>query len=553
MQTRSLSSLLAAFIAIVLFASCSSKTNKAGVSIPKNAAFVLHLNGESLSAKLPWEEVKKADFFREASSDTSVSAYLKAALDNPDNTGIDVKKDIIVFVQKDSLGGYVSIQGTVKDEAKFKEFSVNAAKGAAATEKDGISFVTKERTTTSWKKEKFIIVIDAPEMNELNKAKYSYDDPTPAAPTSNRDGVAAATALYNLKEDNSLAKDEKFSDLLSTKGDIHFWFNGEAFGAGNPALSALGMMNLSKLTEGSITAATANFENGKIVADFKSYSGKELSEIWKKYSGDKISSDMAKRIPSKDVAAFFALNFKPEGIREVLKLAGMEGWANMGAAQVGFTMDDFIKANKGDILFSVTDIRNDSITGKDANFLFATSIGDKASFGKLVDAGKKIGGMSMGSDPKVFFNSNDNYFAIGNNKAGIDNYIAGSNSKAFDLFDQIAGGPVGGYVNFQYILNSMKDDGRRDSLDNEIFAASLKMWDNLLAKGGEFKDGAMVQHIEVNLIDKNTNSLKQLNSYLGVVSAIEKKKKEIRDKEWGDLQTIEPMIDTTATIMAPAH
>jgi hypothetical protein len=356
----------------------------------------------------------------------------------------------------------------------------------------------------------------------------------PATPTTPayRNGIAAATALYNLKEDNSLSKNEKFSDLLGTKGDMHFWLNGESFNSGMN-MAALSMVNITKLTEGSIATATASFENGQILVDTKSYSGKELSDIWKKYSGDKISSDMAKRVPSKNVAAFVALNFKPEGIREVVKLTGMEGLINVGMSQLGLTFDDFVKANKGDILFVVSDVQKDSANHGNVNILFSTSIGDKASFAKLVEAGKKIGGsMVMGSeDRKIFFNSNDEYFAIGNNKDNIDKYITTTTGTP-DFFDKISGSPAGGYVNFQYLMNSMKSQVR-DSLDDQIFQASLKTWDNVIFKGGEFTDGAITQHFEINLVDKNTNSLKQLNTYLGVMGAVEKKKKEQREKEWG--------------------
>lgn len=58
MQLRIKYPFLLAAVAIILFASCS-KTNKEGRYIPEQAIFALHLNGESLSSKLPWDEIKK--------------------------------------------------------------------------------------------------------------------------------------------------------------------------------------------------------------------------------------------------------------------------------------------------------------------------------------------------------------------------------------------------------------------------------------------------------------------------------------------------------------
>ena len=73
----------------------------------------------------------------------------------------------------------------------------------------------------------------------------------------------------------------------------------------------------------------------------------------------------------------------------------------------------------------------------------------------------------------------------------------------------------------------MKPSAGTDSLTLAGFDASLKMWDNLTMKGGQFKDGGITQHWEINLMDKNTNSLKQLNKYaasMGLIAEANKKK-----------------------------
>jgi hypothetical protein len=350
MRIKFLPALLVAFSGILLLASCSKKTNTQGRYIPKEAIFVAHLNGESLTAKLPWEEIKNNSVFKMAYTDSSLDAIAKTAMENPENTGVDIKSDMELFVVKDSAGGYAAFQGKVKDAAKFKTYYTSAIKNAAASEKDGIQFLTGERISMSWDKDKFIMVADLPEMNEMNQLqKRDIWDTTytpPAAATSTRNTVAAATALYNLKEDNSLAKEERFSKMVNDKGDMHFWMNIETLYEGMPGMEAMAMLNMSKLYADSRYAATANFEDGKIKVDLTSYGGKELTDLYKKYSGSKVDADMAANLPAKDIAVFLAVNFKPEGIRELIKLTGMEGLINMGTAYLGFNMDDFIKAIK---------------------------------------------------------------------------------------------------------------------------------------------------------------------------------------------------------------
>ncbi|MEP7164816.1 MAG: DUF4836 family protein [Ferruginibacter sp.] len=556
MQTRFKFFLFLSVCAILFLSSCS-KTNKEGRYIPENAAFVVHLNGKSLNSKLPWEEIKQSELFKGAYADTATPAIVRSVMDNPENTGIDVKNDLLIFVIKDSSGGYVSVEGTVKDAAKFKQFNNSVNKTPATeTEKDGIHYLSSDKMTASWKEEKFVMVMDAPGLNNMNnmgKMGRNYDDSTTTAtPGIKKDLNAIAAQIFALKEDNSLGKEEKFTELMKESGDIHFWVNIEALGMGSsdmPGMAALSMINFKKIYEGSRATGTINFENGKINADFTSYSGKEMTDLVKKYSGDKINSDMLKRIPSKNVAGLFALNFKPEGIREYLKLLGVEGFANMGTAFLGFNLDDFIKANKGDILLSVTDFTQDSSGRPDFSVIFSTSIGDKPSFGKLIEAGKKLAKDKLNGEngPSIAYNMNENYFAIGNKKQDVDKYITTANNSSLDFLDKISGNSSAAYINFQYLLKAMSREAQKDSLGALIYDASVKMWDNLIFTGTGFKNGGSTSHLEINLLDKNTNSLKQLNNYLGILGVIKKKHDE--QKKNAVVDGFEPATaDTSATL-----
>ena len=210
--------ILPAFAALVLLASCS-KSNKQGKYVPKDAAVVLHINGQSLNTKLPWDEVKKNALFEKIYADSTLPSFMKPILDNPENSGIDIKSDLIFFAQKDSTGGIIVFEGTLKDAEKFKSFNLGASKGSLS-EKDGISFVSKAPIIAGWNKDKFVYVIDAPQMNR-NK-KYRDDDivTTEAVP---RDLMASCKAIFDLKESNSLGKDDKFTSLMKKEGDVHLW------------------------------------------------------------------------------------------------------------------------------------------------------------------------------------------------------------------------------------------------------------------------------------------------------------------------------------------
>lgn len=71
------------------------------------------------------------------------------------------------------------------------------------------------------------------------------------------------------------------------------------------------------------------------------------------------------------------------------------------------------------------------------------------------------------------------------------------------------------------------------------------IWENIIFYGGEMKSGAMTSYLEVNLIDKKTNSLKQFNNYLSTLA------KTFKDKPGFGLNDDEsPKIDTIKTTPA---
>jgi hypothetical protein len=547
---------LAALAAVILLASCG-QSNTLGKLIPLNAAFVIHVDGKSLSSKLKWEDIKQNPLFKDADKDSTIPAEMKILFNNPDSAGIDSKSDFIFFAQKDTIGGYAVFEGTVKNEQLFKNFNQQFTKDGTVSEKDGLNFIVKPSFCVGYSKDKFVYLFDAPQMAQMDALtkrmqQDSIDVVTPARP---RDLGTACKAIFALSESNSLAKNEKFGRLIKESGDIHLWMNTEELTREALSNPMMAMVNLEKFYKGSVTTATLNFDNGKITVFGKSYLGEDLQKIFKKYSGGKINEDMIKRIPGKEVVGMMAFNFKPEAIKEILAMSNLDGLANMGLQNMGFTMDDFIKANKGDILFGVSDLtmKSDSLKynfgDKDDvtvhekpmfNYVFAASIGDKDAFNKLINAGKKLGSQGMGDSSKVPFayNSNGTYFTIANSKENADKYIAGTNTN-FDFINKINGQSFGGYLNLQIVLKTFESEAAKESNTKEILDASLKLWDNILMKGGDFADGAITQTVEINLIDKTTNSLKQLNEYASTLSKVYKAKKDKEKMNYNDAMTPE--------------
>lgn len=541
--------LLMGLAVTVFFAACS-KSNKQGRLIPSTAAAVVVADGKSLLSKLSWEEVKQNQFFQAVYQDSGMKETIKKLLDNPEKAGIDINHDLLLFLQKDSLGGFIGIEGTVKDAAALKTFNSEITNGGSETETDGIHFISKSPLCAAWSNEKFLYLVDAPGLNAMDELsrRMMADSIDVSRNIKARDILASAKQVFALKENNSLAKNEKFTKLMSQSGDFKFWLNSEEFNKSFTSLPMMAMVNLEKLYKGNITTFAASFDNGKITLNGHSYAGEDLTKLYKKYSGGKVSEDMLKRIPGKDMIGMFGFNFKPEGLKEFLQMLGLDGFLNLALARAGFTLDDFVKANKGDIVFGVTDVqfksdstknylvRDDSldmpsIEKPSFNFSFAASIGDKDAFNKLINAGKKIGGILPNQSAlPIAYNTNGSYFVLSNSKENADKFLTGNGENA-GVVEKISGEPFGGYLNMQNIFKIIPAKEIKDSVGKVMFDESVKMWDFVIWKGGNFEDGGITQKAEITLVDKNTNSLKQLNQYVNKLGQLinEKKKKEQED------------------------
>lgn len=550
--------ILFAATTIIMFASCI-KSNTQGKLIPKEASFVLQLNGKSLATKLSWDEVKQNPLFKDANFDSSVPWAMKQVLNNPDSAGIDATGDLIFFVMKDSTGSYVAFEGSIKNTTQFKAFNKQFTDNGTESEKDGVNFISKAPLCIGYSKDKFVYVFDTPQMGQMDAfSKRMEQDSINIAPAKPRDIGATCKAIFALEESNSLAKNEKFTTLIKESGDIRFWMNAEQLMAGVMENPIMAMVDMGKFYKGSITTAAITFENGKISFAAKSYMADDMIKIYKKYSGGKISEDMLKRIPGKDVVGLLAINFNPEIIREILKTIGLDGMANVQLTKIGFTLDDLIKSNKGDLLMAVSDLtmKADSMhynfSDKDEvsvqekpvfKYVFATSVGDKDAFNKVMAVGKKFLPAQTNDSVKAPFayDHNSTYFTVADSREDVAKFLAGINTN-FDFINKINGQAFGGYFNIQLMMKAFEAQAAKDSSNKVVFDASVKLWDNILMKGGDINgDNALTQSIEINLMDKSTNSLKQLNQYaikLSEVYKAQKDKEKANTRAYGDANII---------------
>ena len=548
--------LLMALAGSLLLFSCGNKSN---IPVPKDAVLVLQLNSASLSSKLTWKEIKEGELFKEMYAEVK-DTLARKLMEDPENSGVDTKADLIMFVKKQGKSGYVAFEGSLKDAAAFESFVKKATnKGDVATSGDFKTVSMGNDAVVLWNKTNFVFLGDAPIFSALN----NYTGGGGEAPR----GITADSLLlygkgiFDIKGSASIGDDDRFTSLLKEPGDLHFWLNGEQY-LGDLGSGMMSLMKVNDLFKGNISTGAINFDNGKITIKTKSYVNDQLAAIYKKYPPKKLSADVIDRIPSQNVIALLGMNYPPEGLKELLKLTGVDGLTNGFLEKANYSIDEFVKANKGELLVAVSDFTMKetkvSIPGydggapteyttsqPDVKVLFATSINDKPAFDKLITTLSNQLGNDSAAFGKINYQLNKDWFAASNSEEYVTKFLAGGSNKQ-PFTSRISGSSLALFVDIQKILVASKASSK-DSTVNEALELSLKMWQDVISTNGEFSGNSSAGLLEINLVDKSTNSLKQLNKYINEMGLIQKKK-----NNYSDMQVTEvPAADTTV-VLPPA-
>lgn len=529
-------------IALLALSACSKKSD---VPVPADAALVLHIDGGSLSSKLDWNEFKQGELYKMAMEE-SHDDFAKKILSNPDSSGIDIKSDAYFFIVMRGRGAYSAFTFKIKDEKAFASFMANVAEEKKIDKEGDLSVIKDDHAVATWNSKRFVFIGDSPEF--ANAKSFGESDSYSKRRFSQDSLMKFAKAVYDMKGSSSIGNNDKFASLVKESADMHFWFNSGKFYS-NTMHGMLSLVKASTLFDGNFATAKINFENGRISLDGKNYYNKELADLYKQYSGKNLDEEMLKKIPSGNVTGVFALNYPPEGLKAFLKLLGLDGMVNDFLADLNYSVDEFVKATKGDLLFAVSDFGmkekeikyniggqeySNKTTTPDVKVLFATSVNDKAAFQKLMTSLKEKINSSEGEFMKsmaaqIPYQLKDNWFVAGSDSGYINAF--GTTSTNHPFISKITGHPMGGYVDIQKIISGYKA-AIKDSLGRVVADESAKFWQDIVFYGGERDGDASTSHLEINLVDKSTNSLKQLNNYFGMIAKIFKENEKQRRAEW---------------------
>lgn len=502
---------------VLLFASCKNKISS-DLSIPKDAAFVFHINSSSLASKLSLEEIKSSGWFKEMYQNAN-DAYAQKLMNNPDSSGIDIRKDFAFFMQRRGSGSYGVFEGSVKDAAAF-EALLKRMTSAEQTEKSGEwNLLSPDNSTViTWNNSRFAVITDMP-MGNMNPMAQGM-----GMGETKRFGSDSLKVfikeVMDTKSDNSLFDDKRFASLVKETGDMHIWTNSSPLYSDISGM--LSMMKAGSLLTDNVSASTLVFDEGKITVSSKSYLNKEMQKLIEKWDSKKVETAVINRIPSENIIGVIAANVDPKSLQEFFKAVGFDGIINMMLAKQNISMNEMFAATKGQFVLAFSDLsmQNQTVTlpgdeggeaytytkqNPDFNVLFATNVNQKPSFQNLLNALT-----ANVPTPPFSYKLNDDWFAAANKTETVDGFLAGKGSnKAFA--DKISGHPIGMYFDMQRLL---KTNFSNEPAARSMLSEAAATWQDVIATGGEMKDGAVIGEFVINMVDKKTNSLKQMNRFI---------------------------------------
>lgn len=544
--------------AVLLLTACS-KAPEGGKHIPKTAALVFGINSKQIQDKLVTEGLSVDKIF-EAVQDKDTTNEMAKALKEAQNSGVDLKGDVYFALVPGEKGkSYATAVAKLEDAAKFETFLKEKSKKEVKAGTD-FKYIIDKDGMVGFNKETIIGVFSV----NPNKFDQMGEDGAATAATGpeadEKGWVEVLNGLFHLKADESVGTIESFKEVQKEKGDVSFWMSSEqiyAFNPGTPSgMAALVTTNVKKLTAGSFQTAAVHFENGKIKINSLNYSGKEIQDIMKKYPMEKVNISALENYPSENVLGFALMNFDLRMLGDIIKLMGMDGFANMGLAETGLTLDDILKAFTGEIALVASDFSVVSkpsewdtsykVTKPDVKWVFNMKVGDKAAFEKVMNTPivgqmfTKQGEEYVPNQPLgvVAVSVNNKRILAASDQGLLTSYADGKSKVKLDegVLSKAKGNVLSMYLSVEKLVNNIPAEDMKvpDSVLNDIKGLLKDFTVSTEPSSGNSQRSIM----ELNFKNENQNTLVQIVNFSKKMFAYYSAHKKEEEAAWAEPTTV---------------
>ncbi len=552
-------------VIVLVFSACNSIPEHTKY-IPKDAMVVGSVDMKQLGKKIVWNAITGSKLFKKMEE----KAGQKKATTDLEATGVDLASRMYMYVEhgNDPYSRVVYLT-PLKDAAKLEGFlKQNFTDAQVEDHTQYKSARLNDNTIAGWNKDVLMVIMmnatdsmatipsfadtDTDMDADTDAAVASADTAIAAtavpAATSDYfneaavDSVitflkrpvpvealnAALTRAFSIKSDSSIMAISQFKDLQKAGHDVTLWFNPNSLYstamAGNPMASSFVKPEDFKDL---YMSAGVNFEKGKISAEMVYYVNDKLKDLYEAFGKDKIDMDMLERLPNKNADVMLAYKINFEAIKKALQQFKLDGLANLGLAAAGFSLDEVLKAFKGDLVIALSDIKSkqteidlsDSTSythvTPDVKVIVAASVGDKKAIEKMFS---KFGAESftqqsggyyqMGTDSSTNVFLNDKYMIFSSDRSATEAYLnpAGAKGELPELVrSHFKGNPSGVYVNLAGIFNYMLLDPYQKQ--KTAITTLTNTFDKVVGWGGSVSNKKMKYNAELQFKSKDENSL----------------------------------------------
>lgn len=532
-------------LVFVAISACKKPVSKQAKYLPKDAVYVMSINGGAIKEKLKDEAFSLGNLLSTITGSDSVINSIKEKLNAFKNAGVDLEAPIyMAFSMKNSTGDdlEITLVAGMKSVTDFEDFLKKQMKNVVIQKSEDISYIdpsnglkTAEEGILGWNKDAVIFNIttqtytsnynDIPDTSIVSKPP-SKDNPNTA---NNSVSLERLKKIFSQKEEESLLSIPEFKSLQQEKSDATLWLNMSSIIAKMP----MKFPKMKTLLENSYMTGTVNFNDGEVVLDGKSYVGKELGEIYKKYAGPTIDLNLLEKYPSNNLNGFLMFSFKTAIVTEVMKVLGIDGLINVGLMESGLTLSDITDLFKGDFMVAASDFNmkqvqssynpNYSYMRPDAKWLLAIPFGDKAAVDKVMNSLiqkqliKKEGNnyIPVAGIPSndIALNITDKSIIIASDNDLIQQYISGTGKTTIpsDVQTMVKDKALALYVDIDNLLTAIP--ASTNEMQKILLDKSKALFKDAIIVADNYNGTYMKHKWTLRFKDQKENSIKQLYKY----------------------------------------
>lgn len=562
-MNKLLNPLLGLLLFSLVFTSCKNNAPEEARYIPKSASFVMAIDPLQMQDKLEKGGISMDSLFAKIFKNDDAQANDRVIFNKlKDSAGIDWKKKVYLFMlqktnEDNSQSNAFSAMGSLQDVGKMEIFlkTQEDLKSLEIKKEKNFSYLIQgEGGMLAWNEKVFIAsmythnlkpVYDTVEMTFKKPGRVDLEN----------EMKQQVASYFNQKESESILKVDVFANMFKEKAD------GYMFTSANSSLGALSVMplqipKLGELIKDNFTASVLHFEEGRIVAKSTSYTNPVLSHLLEKYAGPTVNMSMIENYPSNEINGIMLASFNPEIFSGILKQLEVEGLVNSFLDKSGFSVQDIYKALKGDIAVIFSDLgMKQREPGKKTDektmmkkqpfgrMIFNASIGDKASFAKIMEKGIEQGllvkvnntykASGLISKMGIYIQSDEKNFIVASDSLICMQYLSGANKLVLnsDITNRLKNKSTVFYLDIAKTIKGFSDDAG-GSFNHSVLTAS-ETFKDLFASSDNFDGKGIRASFEIRMQDQKQNSLVTLTRLFTDI-AIDMRLQARKEKELED-------------------